>query len=202
MVFIKNYKQTKEHKEKLKKSRLSKNGVGICIGCGETFGKYHKTERTCGKKECKLKADSIKYFEVKSANPIMGKAVSLSGTVRLGKGKKEAMFNLLNSNLNTPCKYCNEIITLENASLDHKTPRENNKVFNKKAGSMTYTSEEIKKLDSIENLQIICRICNLMKSNFNNEEYIILLDFLKDKPIMKAKLFKRLKIGITGFRKF
>jgi hypothetical protein len=95
---------------------------------------------------------------------------------------------------------CNEIIDLENASLDHKIPRTGSKVTKRNKGRQAYTYEEIRKLDDASNLQIICRKCNNYKGEFNSEEYNILLNFLNINTTIKEKLFKRFRTGMLFFK--
>lgn len=195
-MFYKGYTQTKEQKRKMKESRQKKYGEAICIACKETFYKYSKEQETCAKRSCMSGGARIK----RSKDPIIKKAFNLGGSVRLGKGKKEKLVKLLTEALGTRCKYCEETINIENASLDHKMPRLGSKVHNRKTNKMIYTYEEIRELDKLENLHIVCRKCNQRKSNMNDEQYVRLLGFLNQNVDIKELIFHRFKIGTLFFR--
>ena len=201
MPFKKGYKLTDEQIEKAKESRKQNSGVGICIVCHKEYRKYRKTQITCGSKECMSEWSKMKYEKIKKEDPILGKAITLSGSIRL-KGKRYIIREMLIKTLNKPCEYCEKIITLDNCSLDHKTPRLGSKVFNRKKGKMIYTYEEIKKLDRKENLQIICGKCNRFKSDFNDKQFRTLLKFIKDNPIIGKILKDRLNRGILVYKGF
>lgn len=201
MPFVKGYKQTGKHQEKAKRARRVINGFVKCVCCGEKFGLYVKKQKTCGKKECKQYYDKLKYEELKKTDPITSKASILFSTVRLGRGKREKSLKILNMALGCGCKYCGEIITLENASVDHKTPRLGRKVYNRKKKKMIFTYAEIKELDKEENLHIICRDCNQRKSTFTHGEYVRLLDFLNQNTDIKEKVFYRFNLGRLFFGK-
>jgi 5-methylcytosine-specific restriction endonuclease McrA len=195
MPFVQGYQQTDEHKERAKAARVSKNGMGSCEFCGKSIAIYSKNQKTCGAVEC-AKARERKKLD---ADPVAKKAFNLSGNVRLGTGKKEKMYALLQDALGGQCAYCPTTINLENASLDHKTPRTTSKVYDRKARKQVYTDAEIRVLDSIENLHIVCRDCNQTKSNLTDQEFRCLLGFLADQPEIKSKLFQRLKLTRTFF---
>lgn len=77
---------------------------------------------------------------------------------------------------NTPnCIYCSNSIPIKDYSVDHIIPRS-------RGGS-----------DTIENIQLVCRSCNLMKGGLLDNEFRELLDWLKDKPTIYAILKQRLK---------
>lgn len=199
MVFKKGYKQTKEHKEKARLSRFAKFGDGICVGCKKTFKKYHKNSLTCGDSECIPVQRKYQYKKSVSGDPLERKAVTLFGTIRLGKGKKEKAIKLLKNHIGEPCVYCGIEITIENASVDHKIPRTGSKVHSRRKGKMAFSPDEIKELDKIENLHIVCRPCNSLKGEFTHEQYLRLLSYLDNNQDIKDTLFKRLKTGFLAF---
>lgn len=113
--------------------------------------------------------------------PVELKAVTLSGSIRL-EGKKHLILELLNKQIGKPCTYCNEPLTLDNCSLDHKEPFNNGAIRYGKGTALR------RWFDRIENLQIICRKCNGLKSNFNDLEFRQLLSFMEQHPALSAKL--------------
>jgi len=201
MVFIKGYKPSKKQIERAKIARKEKCGNGFCVVCGKEYEKYSKTQVTCGSKICDRMWRKMKYEKIKEDDPIMGKAITISGTIRL-KNKKSIMREMITNALGKPCKYCGTIITLDNCSLDHKIPRLHSKVFNRGRGKMTYTYEEIRELDKKENLQIICKDCNRLKSDFNDKQFGILLKFMKDNPTIGKMLKNRLNRGVLAYKSF
>lgn len=201
MTFVKGYIQTKEHQLEAKKARHLKLGKRTCIVCGKEFNKYTKSQKTCGNKKCKLKSRRLFYEKLREDDPIKSKAFTLFGNIRLGKGKNKIALKMLKSVLGKSCKYCGEIITLDNASVDHKEPRLGSKVYDRKKKKMIYSSKEIRVLDKKENLQIICRDCNRLKSNFNNKQFEIFLNFLNSYPDIGKILRERLNREILFFKK-
>lgn len=186
--------------ELAKTKRLEKNGQADCVICGEKFFLYSKSQKVCKKNECKRKNYIKKYSELKSVNPIMSKAITLAGNIRLGKGKRDIMFKMLIESIGKPCEYCKNIVTIENASVDHKDPRTFSKVYNKNSKKELYTKEEIKNLDRKENLHIVCRECNFLKSDMNDEQFKFFISSLKDRPDIFKKIVERLKKSTLIFK--
>lgn len=78
-----------------------------------------------------------------------------------------------------PCKYCGRTMTVKNMQLDHIVPLS-------KGGDST-----------LENLQIICKTSNAMKGSLDEENFLMLLDWLKTIPEEMAKdIAIRLSRGI------
>lgn len=202
MTFIKGYKQTKEAQMKAKKARYRKYGNAVCSSCGKVFQKYNANSTTCSDPKCVSIRNKNKYKEMKKNDPIKAKAFTLFSTVRLGRGKSDVAVSMLKQVLGKPCRYCGQIITLDNASVDHKEPRLGSKVYSRKKKKMVYSSEEIHELDKKSNLQIICRDCNQTKSNLSDEQFNRLLLFLNKNVDIKDNLFKRLKYARTSFRQW
>lgn len=199
MTFKKGYIQTASQQKKSKESRGVRFGESQCVSCGVTFTKYQSVAKTCGNQECIRIRRVSDYKKFVEENPVEGKALKLFSTVRLGQGKKQKALQILTMALGKPCKYCGTQITLENASVDHKIPRTGSKVYSRKTKKMAYSYEEISKLDSEENLHIICRKCNGLKGEFTDNEFSRLLDFLKRNEDIKVTLFKRLRTGFLSF---
>src|SRR4030042_6277677 len=135
--------------------------VKICKYCGKENKKWktHNRSDFCNDK-CKLKY-------MKKYQPLEYKAHTLFGCIPLGKGKGELSVEILKKYLNTNCKYCNEILTLKNISLDHKIP--------------VHWKKENRKnplIGDINNIHLICRKCNQSKRDLNDEQYLRLLEFL------------------------
>ena len=79
---------------------------------------------------------------------------------------------------NSVCIYCKEELTIKEISLDHKYPLS-------RAGT-----------NSLDNLQIICKKCNRLKSDLTNFEFVSFLDYLRHIPVeAKNSIIKRLGMG-------
>jgi len=199
-MFVKGYKQTKEHQLNAKLSRLKRHGSGICPGCGMKFKKYSEDQVCCGKKTCSVMYIKNQKKEQKVSSPILYKAWSLSGSIRFGKGKKAFFVTLVSEGLGKPCPYCGTTVTLENMSIDHKVPRTGSKVYNRKTKHQVYSTEEMSALDTKENLQTICRKCNSIKGNMSDVQFRSLLSFLDQDPILKELVMKRLTHSYLFFK--
>ena len=193
MVFVKG-QSTKEFQEKAKKARNDKAGFAFCIVCQKEYKKYYKKQITCGSYVCKLKWTKARYD--KTLGTLEGRAIRLFSTIKLGKGKKRIALQILSEFLGKPCKYCSVQINEENASVDHKIPKTHSKV---KKG--LYSAKEIRKLDSRDNLHIICRKCNLLKGNMNDEQYTRLNNFLKENKDLQDILIQRFNLNSVFFQR-
>lgn len=198
-MFVKGQKHTKKYRENVKNARFAKFGSAICFICNKEFNKYVRSAIICGDSECIKKLNVYKYNSLKESDEIQFKALKLFSTIRMGVGKKDKSIKILKESLGKNCKYCENIITLDNASVDHKKPRTGSKVFNRKKRKMIYSYEEIKELDKEENLQIICRSCNQIKGDMTDEEFSLLLSFINNYPKLKEKLFYRFKMTLLFF---
>lgn len=148
----------------------------ICGGCGK------KQEGDVNKRFCDY---NCKYLTLKKT-PFKYKARTLTSTITLQK-RGEIVEKMLREAVGKPCDYCKEEITLENASLDHKTP------LNKRRTKMT--AEEKRAIDVPENLHIVCKSCNQRKGNMNDAQYKKLLAFLDENPELKSLVFQRFAQG-------
>ena len=101
-----------------------------------------------------------------------------------GKGKLDYFDELLRSKLNTPCRYCTTLLTVENVSLDHIEP------FTTTAARKNPAIK--RQLDKPTNLQMICRGCNQLKGKLNHENFIKLTDFLDKNPIISEYVRSKL----------
>ena len=82
---------------------------------------------------------------------------------------------------NIRCKYCNDPLTFENVSLDHKTPRH-------RQGSV----------NNLDNLQLICKRCNVRKGQLTHDEYCKLLEVVNVFDI-SAKRYVLRKLSMMDF---
>ena len=196
----KNKPKSKEHIEKMVRRRRFL-GEAQCIFCGDTFLKYHSNQVCCSKRECRRKLQRKRYYELKEKNPYRFLAKKMTGNLRL-KGKTDIIENMLREADGKPCSYCGTTLSLENFSLDHKVPRKFSKVYNYDTKKKVYSDKVLRMLDSPSNLQIICKKCNQLKSDFNDKEFRLLLDFLKNYPEIKEKLFRRLMTGRVAYKWF
>ncbi len=187
-----------------------------CLGCGETFdflvsqlNTYKGSGKFCSR-ECALKGsvkrcvvcgvkirsynDNSKYCKEHAGKHyllfegIEKRAFTLGGSLRLGAGKKQALIEMLTEAVGTPCRYCNETISLETASIDHKEPFSVAGLDRKKIANLG----ERNHIDRRENLEIVCKNCNTLKGDMSDIEYSTLLDFLTANPTIETKLMKRL----------
>lgn len=101
-----------------------------------------------------------------------------------GQGKLEHFDKWLRDILDTPCKYCKQILTLENVSIDHIEP-----FGDSKARKNLLIKRQ---MDRIENLQIICRACNAMKGELNDKQFSLLVNFMETNPKIGEYLKKKL----------
>jgi 5-methylcytosine-specific restriction endonuclease McrA len=181
----------------MKKTRAAKYGTAICPICGDEYEKYTSKQNCCPKRRCKY----LHRVREISKNPLLLKARNISGSIRLGKGKMETVYGLLCDAIGNPCVYCGTEITIENASIDHKTPRQGSKVWDRSKKKQIYTDAEIRELDKASNLHIVCRACNQRKGEFNHEQFILLLAFLSIHADIKELLFKRFNHSVLFFKK-
>ena len=125
---------------------------------------------------------------MKSHDAIKWKAYSIGANLLLGKGKLDAIGELLRESLGKLCRYCGTKLTLKNISLDHKIPVGKSDYRRNK----TQYKEERTQMDALDNLQLICRKCNSLKGNFTDYEFESLLNFLNLNKQLEEKLLKRL----------
>lgn len=132
----------------------------ICGGCGETkIG-------TIGQRYCNY---NCRYASI-GKDPVVKKAFTLSSPVTFGKGRKVFFEKLVGDSLGRPCRYCSTTLQLETISLDHIIPFSESKWRNNPAVK--------RKLDTADNLQIICKTCNSMKGNLPHDKFVKLLSFM------------------------
>lgn len=161
----------------------------VCLNCGKTTRKYKANANGFCKASCK-------WEYIKTHNPIRWKARSLSANLIAGigkgyRGKIDAIESLIRQRLGRECGYCDAKLTLENISVDHKTPYGSGGARRNKADSV----EERLQLDALTNIQLICGKCNRLKGNLTDDEFSSLLSFLSSNPSMRTKILKRLGAG-------
>ncbi len=77
---------------------------------------------------------------------------------------KSDIDKLIKEALGTNCTYCQEEITTENMSLDHRIPQD-------RGGS-----------NDLDNLEIVCQRCNVRKGSLTAGEFVELLDVINHFP--------------------
>lgn len=160
-------------KEALKASPHTRK-LGRCQNCDKELPAAYKTQKWCGPK--------CQYHGQKShPDPYFARAVAMGSTIRLGAGKRQIIAEMLRASVNKPCRYCGQIITLKNCSIDHIEPLRGLR-----------NTPMSKQFDRRENLQIICRRCNGLKGELNHEKYQKLLDFLRTDPEIHRRVMDRL----------
>lgn len=96
------------------------------------------------------------------------KVRAMSADLRLGRGKREGMTDMLTQALNGgTCPYCGVLLNLKNVSVDHKIP---------------IRKDRTKVPDSWDNLHMVCRKCNRMKADIPHDAFLRLLAFLDADP--------------------
>lgn len=140
-------------------------------------------------------------------NPLKYKAENLINGLGWGIGGTVRMMNLIEKYLGTTCCYCGTLLTLDNLSVDHKTPFMSSKRKRKISKNIQikrdvdYTPEQREKLNNENNMHIVCITCNRMKGNLNHEQFTSLLKFLSSDEEMKAIVCAKLKMSNFIFRK-
>lgn len=131
------------------------------------------------------------------------KAKKLTSNLHLGSGATDFVEGLISEAVDSPCKYCGEIITIENMRVDHIVPLLRSMIPKKnKKQKKVYTKEELAALYSRSNVQIICKECNIIKGSFSEEDFVWLMDVLSKREHVKKEVFKRMKAGSCVFRRF
>lgn len=155
----------------------------VCVNCGKTYIGYD-VSRYCSRR-CNYERRYVKL------DPFTKKALTLGACVKFGKGKRAFFESLLRKSLETKCKYCPTVLTLENVSLDHIRP----------FGSIANRAkpELIKQLNVPENLQIICKPCNSLKGTLSESDFLALLTFLESHPALKEYVLKKLAQSTSVF---
>lgn len=198
MPFKKGEKRGKDFHAATRDGRYKANGATNCYICGKQVSKYNSKQKLCSDRECIKENTRRRYKAAKESDPLLSKAITLSGSIRLGKNKRTIMLGMLKRAVGNPCEYCGSEVTLENASIDHKTPRTFSKVHNKKKSKL-YTPEEIRELDKEENLHIVCRDCNQLKSDMNDEQFRYFLSAISTRQDVKELVVKRMRRAVFMF---
>lgn len=151
-----------------------------CVQCGQSFSVRRGREGI--RKWCSHKCRyGVQYT---NEEPIAKKAIIWGANIRMGRGKKAFLMGLIRDALGKFCRYCHEVLHIDNISIDHREPFQGTR-----GDALAH-----KVLDRPENLEVVCRACNRRKGNFSDSEYERLLSFLGD-PLniaLRKKLFKRL----------
>jgi len=154
----------------------------ICSKCKLELtddNKYPSVARYCKSCHNRFSREARKKWE--HCHPIEYKAQKLITTVRTcGKTniKRTDMATMVLNSMGNSCKYCNEILVLDNMSLDHKIPKS-------RGGSC-----------EMENLEIICKKCNTRKASLTHVEFKSLMGFLnKQNKDFKNIVLARMAMG-------
>jgi 5-methylcytosine-specific restriction endonuclease McrA len=133
----------------------------------------------------------------KERDPIRYKAWTFTDHIEWGVGGTDRMNVFLLEFIGKPCIYCGVILDVLNCSLDHKIPLIRNRLKHRAKNSFNklsqYTPEEVKKLNQIDNLHIICKRCNGIKSDIPHVGFIKLMRFLDTEPELKILVVNRLR---------
>ena len=148
-----------------------------CLNCGKQMMRRSNT-KWCSQ-ECSY--HGAKRF----ANQWDRKAITSGAGLRLGPGKRQMVSDLFRGAIDKPCTYCGAVVTMDNAHIDHKTP-----ITGIRGTPLGAT------LDRLDNLQVICRKCNIAKSNLTDVKFRKLLAFLRSDPELYGVVWRRL--GMQG----
>ncbi len=146
-----------------------------CQVCGKKFMPYLKVSRFCSPR-----CHNRKYIVFMREDPIKYKALKLAGKNK-GITRKDVE-KMLRKTVGKPCKYCKQIFLLKDASLDHKDPC---------YWTHKKTEKELKEINNIKNLHIVCRSCNFTKQDLTDEEFTKLMNFFRENPAIKEKLLNK-----------
>jgi hypothetical protein len=123
-------------------------------------------------------------------DPIRRKAASTAANFVIEGIVKIDFFDaLFRQAINTPCKYCGTILTLNNMNVDHIEP----------LGSRTTRRQRLP--DRPENLQVICRGCNQEKGDLSDEKYRKLLGFLSEDIELYEYVTRKLRQSALTFKR-
>ena len=158
-----------------KKSPFVKKGATFnCLGCNKPFPLNSSHQSYCPNCARTIRQKRLRT-KLKETNPLKWKIRMLYTSLH-GFGIKVSTETIGRWIENTPnCVYCESDIITRDYSIDHIIPRSRN-------GS-----------DTLDNIQLICRSCNMMKGNLLDSEFKELMGFLKERPTIYAILKTRLK---------
>lgn len=122
------------------------------------------------KKKVNLKKDNPKLYRARALKLALHKLGQTLSTDQILQWMESSQI----------CPYCHKHINPLDYSIDHKTPKN-------RGGP-----------NDLSNLQLIDLKCNKVKGDLTDEEFMQLMQFLKDKPIIYENLYKRLRM--SGFR--
>ena len=80
------------------------------------------------------------------------------------------------------------------------TPRKFSKLCDRETGKREYSDAELRRLDSPENLHMVCKPCNQLKNDFDDAQFKRLLAWLEANTDIKPLLIKRLNWARTSWR--
>lgn len=143
--------------------------------------RYRNKDRSQYRRKCVERREREKM-----ADPIHVRAREMTAKLHWGKGSTQKMDALLRPKIGTTCKWCGNCLTLKNISLDHREPL-------LRAKLEQYTTEEVKRLNAVENLDFICQKCNKTKSTIPEEKYAKLLKWLKQDKELEMLVLQRLR---------
>ena len=182
----------------LKPEYLQKRGKQKpCEICGRDFVPYTKNATVCSR-ECAYQRNYVNVDGVEKKAIIFGANLLIGG--RGSKEKRPLLMKMIQGAIGAPCPYCGVVVTLDNISLDHKTPYGDTDARRSKKGN-----EEIRrKMDDPSNLQMTCLRCNSMKADMTDQQFRDLLEFLSEYPdaSLKKHIETRLMRSLGFGRRF
>jgi hypothetical protein len=156
-----------------------------CKHCGVGMKHYNNiTPKFCSPK-CRY--DALEGIE--------RKATVLGANLLMGSGKKAWITENLIAVLDQPCRYCGDVLTLENVTIDHKAPYSSSK----KRRNKSENKEHRRFMDRRENLQFICGPCNQLKGSLDENQFDRLLAFFSKNSDMSDYIRRRLMRGLVMF---
>lgn len=167
--------------------------TGKCRDCMIAHSRQRRSDPGVWQRELEANRERKRRRAVEQ--PLKHKATNLTNGLAWGRGATQKMMDFIEPHIGTSCKYCGAVLTLGNLSLDHKVPLAHSarKDSRRTGYSRAVSDETFVKLNSVDNLQIICLTCNRAKGNLTDEEFSALLEFLTLYPRMKQIVVAKLK---------
>ena len=173
----------------MKRDKLDINAR--CILCGKGF----HSKRPDFAKFCSKKCSYKKNYKGKP--PLEKKAITIGANLIMGGDKKVYLMSEMDYHIGTPCKYCGIELTLENLTFDHKVAYKRTELRKNKAQNRDIRLH----MDRPQNLQVICKSCNQLKGELDDDQYQRLVDFLETDPWIKIVINRRLKRSMGTFKR-
>lgn len=174
----------------MKRDKLDENNAK-CVYCKKGFhAKRPELAKYCSKR-CAYENN------YKGKPPLEKKAITIGANLVMGGDKKAYLMSEMDAHIGTPCTYCGENLTLDNLTFDHKVAYKRTELRKEKAKNRDIRMY----MDRPQNLQVICKSCNQLKGELDDDQYRRLVDFLETDPWIKIVINRRLKRSMGTFKR-